>query len=208
MKAISTLALLAGMIFVVPSFAHETENGFDVNHKSDAQGERSDLQHEALKKFVNEALDAHKGKAPAEMRAHFEEIKKYVELALDAENNKALILGSEDEDGYLDTFKKGILKVISADFDSLYIHWVKTAPCFIQLPDSDDPENLKAMKLCLKTIIKPDAKIDLSHGCMAETCRDYPKLKEACVMIAGIIGESDSIQDCSAASFGKYKTKF
>jgi len=206
MKSIAALTLLAGVILMAPSFAHEAKNGFDINHGSDVYSERSDLDHDALKKFVSDALEAHKDKAPAEMRAHFAEMKKYVEMALESENNKAIITGSED--GYLDTFKKGILKVISADFDSLYIHWVKTAPCFIKLPDSDDPENLKAMKLCLETVIKPDAKIDLSNGCMAETCRDYPKLKEACVMIADIMNESDSIQDCATASFGKYKTKF
>ncbi len=203
MKKLTKLLLLAGgalaaQIAVTPGFAHELTAGLRQAGPGVLKDKHGDLNHETLKKFVSDALDAHKSNATKEMRGNFDEMKRYVESALDAEN--AVGKKPISFDGYLDTLKQGILKVVSASFDSLYIHWVNTAPCFIKLPDSDNQENLKAMKQCLETVIKPDTPATLSNACMAETCQDYPKLREACVMIADIMGKNDSIQDCLAIS--------
>lgn len=101
MKSITTFTLLAGVTFGVPAYAdlewnkaeplkmaHELSKVEMTNHGADdslSKEDSVDPKFQALKKHVNDALDAHKGKAPKEMKGHHEEMKAYVARALDAQ---------------------------------------------------------------------------------------------------------------------------
>lgn len=103
MKAITTLTLLAGVTIAAPGYAdlewnkaepikmvHESSQGEEGRHATDdslSNDESVDPKFEALKKHVNDALDAHKDKAPSAMRGHHDEMKAYVTKAVDSQRS-------------------------------------------------------------------------------------------------------------------------
>jgi len=76
-----TGGVLAAQIALTPVFAHEATTGLRQAGAGVLKGEPGDL----IKKFVNEAHEANKGKAPAELKGHQDEMKEYVGWALDAQ---------------------------------------------------------------------------------------------------------------------------
>ncbi len=90
MKKRTTLALLAGVVCaapvsVIPAFADEARTDMKQMDSEAMKDEGVNPKSEAFKKFVNEALDAHKGKAPKGMKGQHDAMKAYVGKALDAQ---------------------------------------------------------------------------------------------------------------------------
>lgn len=91
MKTMTTALFLVGAVLTAPSFAEEANTSLkqmDSQISSEmsaavSKNETVNPQHEEFKSYVVDALDAHKKKAPAEMKAHHEEMKAYVGKALD-----------------------------------------------------------------------------------------------------------------------------
>ncbi len=101
MQSITSLALLAGIAFVVPAYADlewnnaepikmadessQWEGGRHATDDSLSKNESDDPKFEALKNHVNAALEAHKDKVPKELQGHHQEMKAYVGRALDGQ---------------------------------------------------------------------------------------------------------------------------
>jgi len=198
MKSIAAQTLLAGMIFVVPSFAHD--------HGSEVQSERSDLNHDALKKFVNDALEAHKGKAPKEMQGDHEAMKAYVGRALDGQKMRdARILSDTSTLDYKDSIKY-IFESQDQVWGQLYDY-----PQYQKAGCENLGDRTTAQLKCLsdfltneETHICDTLVLDLDQVCTGPkwifskgSCSNL-NFKNACTDISGFCNLSDETKRCSA----------
>jgi len=197
MKIITTLALLAGVAFAVPSFAHEVEQSSEARGMEASQNEKADPNHEAFKKFVNDALDAHKGKAPKEMKGQHDEMKAYVGRALDAQmaQEKKMLRDTSDLDvkgsltylfndavpSSLPDLAKCFTGQDESKGDQVWYTWnALYGPC-VQPLVKQQVESSGVLKFDWETILQLRCTSGwpfISHG----TCEN-PKFQAACIII-------------------------
>jgi len=192
MKTIITGALLAGVILTAPSFAHEVEQNSEARGMGASQNEKADPQHEALKKFVNEALDAHKNKAPKGMKGHHEEMKAYVGKALDAEKeNRAQILSDTQDLNYQQSVQYLI--------DAASLHTAYANAGCANMDDRSPAQNqcLKGMidnttGSCTSLYFVLEFRCTGNHWYSGKGTCHNPNFKSACVNLADPCGWANS----------------
>lgn len=189
MKTIATLAFVAGVAFAAPSFAQDPE----------AASKETNPQHEAFKAYVNEALDAHKGKQSKKAKA---QMKAYVGQALDAQQKREL---QEQIDTGNMNFKES-LSHIFLGANPLYPDQLKKLACFATLDDSTDSAMAES---CLRESFGPQDQstfgLPLDTGCTGKhlfgiikgTCHN-PQFKKACLVVANVTNNENVVGNCKA----------
>jgi len=207
MKTMTTAAFLAGITFTVSSFAQNPE----------ASSKEMNSQHEAFKAYVNDALEAHKGKAPKELKGDHEAMKAYVGKALDAQRlADKKFLASLEGTTLKQTVENFIIGAGSTAYGSLFRLKapLEKFECFKDFPDSDRDVDVTALQSCITSFyasISPNgyswAYTDYDHllnnDCTGNhwwngengTCTN-DNWRHACVIVANAIYAHNWVINC------------
>ncbi len=189
MKTITKLVFLGGIAFAASSFAQAPK----------AASKETNPQHEAFKAYVNEALDAHKGKQSKESKA---KLKAYVGTALDAQYKSEL-------QGQIDTknmnFKQSLTHIFLKT-NPLFPDQLKKLTCFEAIDESTDSATAES---CLRELFGPldqsSFSFTLHIGCTGKnvfglfkgSCHN-PNFKKACLVIAEVTDNQNNVGNCKA----------
>ncbi len=216
MRTKTIFTLLAAVSWTIPSFAHEMEMP---SKEVDAfQNDKDDSKHDALKEFVNDAIDEHNKEAPAEMKDHQDEMKAYVGRALDAQR-----LADKRFSASLDgsTLKDNVENLIigAGAIEYLTLEKLKGPledfQCFKDFPSSSD--DVSTLQSCITSFFadqsptgykwaQDDYSRLLNNDCTGNhwwngedgTCNN-DNWRHACVIVGNAIQAPGWIVNCKAA---------